>query len=330
MNTILSLHCWQSRWLRWIPIAFLLGSILTGSVGCQSTLPAPAPQDTLNPGTRPLTLVELADRLGLRVDKENEVFVSLKGHGDTVLIFTQSDGQFSVNGRTCGPVGPLYREGDTLRVNSALADRIKPYLSQSVVRAPAWRRARRPAHMPAVSGTIMIDPGHGGKDPGAISVLGYHEKDINLAVGRQLAAMLRQRGYRIVMTRSRDVFVPLEQRCAMANRTHPDLFVSIHADSCDSPSITGYTLYTAPDASWQARDAAQDLVQALARTGRESRGIKTAEYKVLMGTACPAVLVEMGYLSNTQEARHLRDGRAQQRLAWALALGIDRFAMAAK
>ena len=82
-----------------------------------------------------------------------------------------------------------------------------------------------------LTGTVVIDAGHGGKDPGAISVKGFYEKPVNLSVARKVAAKLKQCGLRVVMTRSSDRFVELERRAEIANQYRADLFVSVHADS---------------------------------------------------------------------------------------------------
>ena len=136
--------------------------------------------------------------------------------------------------------------------------------------------------------------------------------------------MLQQRGYRVVMTRDRDVYPSLEERWNLANRIGPDLFVSLHADSCATPSVTGFTVYIAEGASWTSKRAAQSIADSLASLGRNSRGVRPAKYKVLINTRCPAVLVEMGYLTNYWEARQLNDTGVQARIAQAIVAGIER------
>jgi N-acetylmuramoyl-L-alanine amidase len=173
-------------------------------------------------------------------------------------------------------------------------------------------------------GTIVIDPGHGGKDPGAPSALGFREKVINLAVAKQLASILSQRGFRVVLTRNQDVFIEKEERAAVANRCNADLFVSIHADSSESRSLDGFTVYTARGAGSQSRWAARAIVNAMTSTGLDSNGVREADYVVLVKTDCPAVLVEVGYISNFWDAGKLRDPNMQRRLAQAIADGVVR------
>jgi N-acetylmuramoyl-L-alanine amidase len=154
--------------------------------------------------------------------------------------------------------------------------------------------------------------------------LGFREKAINLAVARQLASILTERGFHVVMTRDQDVFLEKEERAGVANRCNADLFVSIHADSAESRSLNGFTVYTSRGAGSQSRWAARAIVEAMGRTGLDSNGVREADYVVLVKTDCPAVLVEVGYLSNFWEAGKLRDPYMQRRLAQAIADGVVR------
>lgn len=305
----------------------LVGLFLIMGTGCQS-MSSPAIQSGIvESPSQWLTPDQLAVQLNLKLVDRDSALVTLKSDSDIVLIFTHENSQFSVNGRLCGPVGLVTGRDSTLRVEGTLVERIKPFLKLTTMtgRRPHWS-----PNSGVLKGTIMIDAGHGGHDPGAISCLDYHEKDVTLRVSQYLASLLQQKGFRTILTRDRDVFIELDERCAMANRANPDLFISIHADSCETPSITGYTAYIAPSASWQSRRAAQGLNRTLAQTGIESRGIKTADYRVLVNTNCPAVLLEMGYLSNAWEASRLRTSRVQQQVAAAIAQGIDTVTVAAK
>jgi N-acetylmuramoyl-L-alanine amidase len=90
---------------------------------------------------------------------------------------------------------------------------------------------------------IIIDPGHGGKDPGAIGPAGEKEKDITLAVSKELAARLHEDGYEILLTRKDDTFIPLEKRTAFANKKKADLFISVHVNANDKVSLRGVETY---------------------------------------------------------------------------------------
>ena len=170
--------------------------------------------------------------------------------------------------------------------------------------------------------TIIVDPGHGGRDPGSLGLGGVPEETINLNIGRELARLLEERGARVTMTRSGDSFIELDDRAALADRTHADLLVSIHADSSKRPDVSGATVYIARSASEQSRDAARRIAAALERAGIEVRGISNADYRVLAHHSRPAVLVECGFLTNRAEAQRLGTPAYQARVAAAIAEGI--------
>jgi N-acetylmuramoyl-L-alanine amidase len=151
---------------------------------------------------------------------------------------------------------------------------------------------------------------------------GLHEKDINLAMALKVADLLQERGIGVILTRQQDRFIDLEERANIANRRNADLFVSIHCDSNPDRSRQGFTVFVARAASPEAYRAANCIGQAMAATGSDSHGVREADYKVLVNTSGPAVLVEMGHLSNVQDTARLRDPAWQNRLAQAIATGI--------
>ena len=268
-----------------------------------------------------LTLWELSTALGLTISTNDSVSVTLRNANDTVVLFTHAGAQFFVNGHAAGDVGPTERSGGVLYLDPALVGRIGQQFGRRAVTPPGpYDGLRRPG---SGKGTIMIDAGHGGKDPGAPSLLGYPEKSVTLSVARRVADRLRDLGYDVITTRDNDVFISLEGRWQLANRHRPRLFVSVHADSSPSPTAEGFTLYIAKGASAQSRRAADCLEDALTGTGRPGRGIRSAGFQVLIHTTCPAVLIEMGYLTHDREARELRDPRVQARLAQAIVAGIE-------
>jgi len=265
-----------------------------------------------------VTIDELAARLGLRVEERDEAFVVLKNAANTVLIFTHAGGRFFINGKAIGPIGAVKKVGSTVSVPETLVATIRPRLRIAGPEQPPVVVRPRPRTATAV---VVVDAGHGGKDPGAM-VAGAYEKNINLQVARKVASLLTQGGITVAMTRDQDEFIELEDRADVANRRNADLFVSIHSDSAPDRSISGFTLYVASDASREAYKAAQAVSAAMSKTGSGTRGIRQADYKVLVQTTCPAILVELGYLSNVTDARRLQDNAYQTRLAQAIAAGI--------
>ena len=260
---------------------------------------------------------ELAARLGLRVDETDETFIVLRNSANTVLIFTHSNGRCFVNGRPIGPVGTVRKADGDVYVPELLVSAIRPHLGVAA-RVPAPRPRARPRRL---RGSIVIDPGHGGRDPGAIHG-GIQEKDLNRRVATKVAGLLAQKGVSVTMTRRDDRLVELEDRAAVANRLSADLFVSIHADSAPSAGAEGFTLYIATDASRDSHAAARAIERAMAGTGLGNRGVRRHDYRVLVATAGPAVLIEMGYLTNARDRARLTDPRFQDRLADAIAEGI--------
>jgi N-acetylmuramoyl-L-alanine amidase len=298
-------------------LLFISASLTLAIAGCQQ--PQRRPTAVAAHHEQTISIEELAARLALRIEERDPTFVILKNSANTVLIFTQTDGRFFVNGKPIGPVGAVQKIGGTIYVPDALASAIQPYLQGPMAAKP-------PVVVPTPSprrktGVVVVDAGHGGKDPGTM-VGGTDEKHITLQVAKRLAAVLTQQGATVVMTRQDDRFIELEDRADLANRRGADLFVSIHCDSSPDRTIRGFTIYVAREASREAYRLAQSVSAAMTQTGSDTRGIREADYKVLVLTKCPAVLVELGYLSNSSDARRLQDAAYQARLAQALADGI--------
>ena len=174
----------------------------------------------------------------------------------------------------------------------------------------------------------MIDPGHGGKDTGAVGVNGALEKDVNLVIAGEMAAMLTARGMDVRMSRTTDTFVELNDRAQFSNDAGPGLFVSIHANSvAGSRAAHGFEVYVARSASAESLSAAYAIAQRLAEAGVPEHGAqpRRANFRVLVRTTCPAVLVETGYLSNSHEAAQLVTATYQRKLAAAIANGVADF-----
>ena len=263
-----------------------------------------------------ITINELASKLNMTVGDTTSTYVTLRNSKNTVLIFTYSDATYYINGREAGNVGPITRVNGSIIVSESLVNKIKPGLVQS-----SGLPSATPS-LPRTHAKVMLDPGHGGKDSGAIAKTGSYEKIINIQVAQKVAFLLKKWGVTVSMTRQNDVFVELEERAAMTNRFNPDLFVSIHSDACEDSSTTGYSVYVSRTASGESKNAAGKIAAAMKSTGFIDRGVKKADYRVLVKTKCPAVLVEMGYLSNRYQARLLAQGDTQQKIAYSIARGI--------
>ena len=180
--------------------------------------------------------------------------------------------------------------------------------------------------------TIVLDPGHGGRDPGKQNPgLGLNEKALTLDVVMRLKSRLEQAGYRVLITRSRDNYVELDDRAAFANRNKADLFVSIHFNAADDKSVTGVETYClTPAYQYSTNDSKRSGADTKPVLGNRNddanilfayyvqqtmtryldtpdRGVRRARFAVLRELNCPGVLIESGFLSNTAEAKHLGD-----------------------
>jgi N-acetylmuramoyl-L-alanine amidase len=168
--------------------------------------------------------------------------------------------------------------------------------------------------------TVILDPGHGGHDRGA--AIGYvYEKHLALDTARRVEDILRRNGVKVIMTRSRDVFIALPGRAAIGNRYRNALFVSIHYNYNRSGSGAGVeTYHHAPGSQSLASYIQAYLVQ---RTRMTNRGVKTASFHVLRNTTRnPAVLVECGFVSNASERARMLTGEFRARIAEGIAQGI--------
>jgi len=268
----------------------------------------------------------LADQLNLTVVQLSHCSATFEGRGNSVIIYANPDGQAYVNGHPVGPKGEIVCMGNEIFVPPSLVAPLRAALRmppQVAVNPPKPPRSE-PPHGP-FRGTIVIDAGHGGKDPGALAVTGAKEKYVVLAVARSLATKLQQRGAKVILTRANDTFLELEERAEVANRSGADLFVSIHADSAPgNRSATGFAVYVSRSASASSRFAAETIARGMCGTGLDNRGVKSADYRVLVKSRCPAVLIELGFLSNYSDANKLANDGFQDRLADAICDGIAR------
>jgi N-acetylmuramoyl-L-alanine amidase len=240
---------------------------------------------------------------------------------------------------------PAVFRANTLYVSRIDAEKLfLPVLRPSAVTTP-------PA--PALR-VIVIDPGHGGQDTGTQNKpLKLDEKNFTLDVAGRLRVLLVKQGYKVVMTRTDDRFIPLPQRADIANKAGADLFISIHFNAVGgSPTVRGSETYAMTpqyqrstgsaqrDSSdsvanpgnvndpWNALLAYHMHTQVISKLGSVDRGMKRARFAVLRLVNSPAVLIEAGYLSNDEEARKLATGAYRQSIAEAMAEGVRGYAQA--
>ena len=256
-------------------------------------------------------------------------------------------------------VGDAYRLENPFRIVIDLRRSSGPV----PVPAPATPGLRRPAE-PLGIRTIVIDPGHGGKEVGAVGPSGLMEKDVTLSVARKLASALESRiGARVILTRDDDSLVSLDQRTALANQYRADLFLSVHMNAAVVKDAKGSETYflsleASDDLARRAAETenaasgrganddlklilwdlahqeylhessklAQSIQEELNRaTGVQNRGVKQAPFKVLVGATMPAALVEIGFISNPEEEKKLGSGNFQDLMVSAIVQAIERY-----
>src|SRR5438874_13180018 len=168
--------------------------------------------------------------------------------------------------------------------------------------------------------TVVVDAGHGGKDNGAYRKFGGAEKIATLDVAERLARKLRESDLKIVMTRSTDVFIPLEQRVAIENTQKNSIFVSIHFNDSRRRGVHGFeTYYHSPNAN-ELAERIQSKLMTIPHS--MNRGVHFANFRVLRLATYPAVLVECGFLSNRREGKIARDSEYRELLADKIAEAI--------
>src|SRR6266496_3315476 len=254
------------------------------------------------------------------------------------LEFVQGSREVMINGARswlCFPV--IEHDGRFLVSRTDLAKTIEPLL--------------RPQRVPNAGKveTVVLDPGHGGHDKGALSRYGS-EKDFALDVARTLRPLLQAKGLRVIMTREGDYFVPLEVRAQIANATRNSIFVSIHFNGTnDDPNATGFEIFSftprgAPSTSDNAAAPSSLSMQPGSEVDAQSmalsvciyhsllghiaeydRGIKRARFAVLRLTKVPAVLIEGGFLTERGECKLIAQKDWRARLAHAIGVGIESY-----
>lgn len=180
---------------------------------------------------------------------------------------------------------------------------------------------------------IVLDPGHGGSDAGAIGPTGVTEKSVSLAVSLKAQRLLTAAGYQVVMTRTTDIDVAAPgvsdatELQARVDKAPPDaaLFISVHCNAFSNGNANGIETYHAPTAVKGAR-LARLLNEELERLGGlNNRGVKAARFYVMTHSQCPASLIELGFITNPREEKLLANNDYQQKLAQAITNAVNRY-----
>ena len=238
----------------------------------------------------------------------------------------------------------LYINSVLFRLSYKVTQKNGHYLFSRIDLAKLIDPVLRPSYIKTAKrfGTVIIDPGHGGTDPGSVNRYGK-EKDFNLRLAKILMKDLERKGFRVRMTRSSDVYPTLGQRVSFANRIPDAIFVSIHFNSFVNSTAKGietYALSPRGSGTHNSRGVRNNFLEgnrrdseniALAtavhaavmkKTQAEDRGIKRDRFTVLAGLSMPAVLLEGGFLSNPAEAKKIASTSYLSIISQGIANGI--------
>ena len=171
---------------------------------------------------------------------------------------------------------------------------------------------------------VVIDPGHGGPDPGAIGIGGLKESEVVLDVSKRVEKLLTEKGVKVRMTRNNEVNLDLPPRVSIANRTDADIFVSIHANASRGKRRDINGLETFYYSGWRGRLLAKKIQKQILKVspGSPDRGVRQGRFFVIKNTRMPAVLVEIGFLTGRLDARRLEKSINRKRIAYAITKGI--------
>lgn len=274
---------------------------------------------------------EVAAKLDISEYVKQEVFsprmIAVAGNGD-IYLSTQNDGTavlaFDAEGNFLNKISYDYKvytlrtamgRGRDGKVYAVLWDSIANDGTSVIVELDADLSGEE-NHM------VVLDAGHGGEDGGTVEQAAT-EKEINLAVVLKLKELLEEQGIRVVLTRDKDIFMKLEERVQIANGEKADLFISIHCNYYEKDSsIYGLECYYCKSGE-EGKHYAERIMETIEESKNiVSRNVKPADYYILKNTTVPAVLVEIGYLSNYNERNQLMSEEYQEKLAGELVKGI--------
>ncbi|WP_257138865.1 N-acetylmuramoyl-L-alanine amidase family protein [Bacillus toyonensis] len=168
---------------------------------------------------------------------------------------------------------------------------------------------------------IIIDPGHGGNDPGSIGPNGTREKDITLKTAKNIQKKLEEKGMTVILTREDDTFVPLKKRVAISQNKSADLFLSIHYDGFTTNDVKGVTTYYYKGLKEKA--LAETIHEHLFKhIQAKNRGVKSGDYHVLRENQKPSILLELGYITNPEDEERMNSQKFQADVASGVVSGV--------
>lgn len=242
---------------------------------------------------------------------------------NTVVIFIQP-----ASGISFGPINPagdnllaLKLQGSRLMRPPLILPPLSPPKQEIPDLNPQQPEIRPQPRVPKGKLVVVIDPGHGGKDSGAVGIGGVQEKNVILPIGKRIAEVLERNGIQVIMTRDSDYFVTLPGRITIAQRAKADVFVSIHANSAGAnrPEVNGLETYYYDNGLTLARIVHNKILQNL---NIRDRNVRKARFYVLRKNSMPSILVETGFVTGRQDVANLNSPAYQNKMADAIAQGI--------
>ncbi len=262
--------------------------------------------------------------------KPDRLYIDLKGYapGDVqknILLDSELAETIRVGWHSKNP--------DITRIAIELQGRVKYEKSLSTDKKTLIITLKPQPRVSAEGATVILDPGHGGKDPGAVGPAGTREKDVNLEIALVTAEILEAQGVNVILTRTEDVFVELAERPGVAGPEDVDAFVSIHSNASNSSSANGTSTYYLREDIYgfdqdmlQSMYLSQRIQSSLLDTiKRQDRVVLQANFAVLVRSKAPATLVETAFLSNPEEEKLLGSKEFQIKAALAISQGIISF-----
>ncbi|WP_208589645.1 N-acetylmuramoyl-L-alanine amidase [Gracilibacillus suaedae] len=213
-----------------------------------------------------------------------------------------------------------------VRLNGSETGWIASWLTEQVTQTVQTSQASSnnntvPSNSKSLEGyNIVVDPGHGGTDPGAIGFNGVQEKDVVLPTSTKVIDHLRDAGANVIVTRSGDYYVYLDDRVRISNSYYTDAYISLHYDASLHISANGIATYFADKADKHLGDSIQSAM--ISQVDLHDRGVRQANFKVLRNTSAPSVLLELGFISNPHDLSVVQTASYQNDIAQGITNGL--------
>ncbi|MDM8098936.1 N-acetylmuramoyl-L-alanine amidase [Oceanobacillus oncorhynchi] len=290
------------------------------STGDSSQEAAPAAEETVNEEPAAEPAVNSSGSVTVSADS---IYVrSGPSTSDIIISYAYQGESFDVNAASGDWIEISLGNGETGWIASWLTTDGSSNEEATENTAPTVEAAQtQSSSSGSLSGhTIVIDPGHGGKDPGAIGLNNIYEKDVVTSTADYVVQQLEEAGANVIVTRNGDYFVSLDERARISNSYNTDAFISLHYDSFSAVPVSGVTTYYNSDSDTAL---ASSLNSTLSSTvSLPSRGTQQAGYKVLENTNAPSVLIELGYITNPHDLTVVQTGDYQSSVARAITNGL--------